>query len=363
MVVDCGGGTVDLTTRKLIGNEPLQLGEVTERIGDFCGSTFIDKEFVKFLREKLGTRAIDLLIENHYGQYQCLIQEFCRRVKIPFKGNNKRFHYELDIDENAPILLQYVSEETKKIMEKNEWLIDIKYNDIKKMFDPIIDRIIRMIHIQLKNNRETCSAMFIVGGFSENIYLQERIKQEFQPKVKNILVPTDPVAAIVRGAVIYGLSLQNSSNTDKMDRSKILLISTRTLKFTYGVRVLNKWQKNDPPHRKVFGDRIYRFSSLVNRGTEVKVDQEFSGSYVPVFADSTGLVFKVFKTPEDSAEYCDELGMELIGTLRIDLPDVHLACDRSVTFGFSFGQMEITAFAKNKLNGQNFQTKFDILCD
>src|SRR3954470_2067553 len=104
MIVDCGGGTVDLTTRKLNGIKPLQLGEVTERIGDFCGSTFIDKEFVKFLREKLGTRAIDLLIEKHYGQYQYMVQEFCRRVKIPFTGNNTRFHYELDIDENAPKL-------------------------------------------------------------------------------------------------------------------------------------------------------------------------------------------------------------------------------------------------------------------
>jgi hypothetical protein len=31
MVVDCGGGTVDLTTRKLVGINPLQLGEVKER--------------------------------------------------------------------------------------------------------------------------------------------------------------------------------------------------------------------------------------------------------------------------------------------------------------------------------------------
>ena len=44
MIVDCGGGTVDLTTRKLLEDD--QLGEVTERAGDFCGSTFIDKEFI-----------------------------------------------------------------------------------------------------------------------------------------------------------------------------------------------------------------------------------------------------------------------------------------------------------------------------
>ena len=33
MIVDCGGGTVDLTTRKLINEN--QLDEITERIGDF----------------------------------------------------------------------------------------------------------------------------------------------------------------------------------------------------------------------------------------------------------------------------------------------------------------------------------------
>ena len=52
MIVDCGGGTVDLTTRKLLIND--QLGEITERAGDFCGSTFIDVEFIKYLRKIIG---------------------------------------------------------------------------------------------------------------------------------------------------------------------------------------------------------------------------------------------------------------------------------------------------------------------
>ncbi|PKY19004.1 hypothetical protein RhiirB3_468915, partial [Rhizophagus irregularis] len=49
MIVDCGGGTVDLTTRKVLKDR--QLGEVTERAGDYCGSTFIDREFIKVLRK------------------------------------------------------------------------------------------------------------------------------------------------------------------------------------------------------------------------------------------------------------------------------------------------------------------------
>ncbi|CAB4389282.1 unnamed protein product [Rhizophagus irregularis] len=61
VVVNCGGGTLDLTTRKLVGNNPLQLSEVTERSGDFCGSAFVDKEFIAF-------SAMDLLVENNYDE-------------------------------------------------------------------------------------------------------------------------------------------------------------------------------------------------------------------------------------------------------------------------------------------------------
>ncbi|CAG8669775.1 11342_t:CDS:2 [Funneliformis mosseae] len=361
MIVDCGGGTVDLTTRKLIGTK--ELGEITERIGDFCGSTFIDTEFVEFLRGKLGSHAIKLLKENNYGQYQYIVQEFCRRVKKPFTGEDTGFLYELDIEEVAPVLLQYVNKEIKGLMEDNEWLIDIKYNDVKKMFDPVIDRIIRMIHIQLLNNQETCSAMFLVGGFSESKYLQKRIRQEFQHRVKTISVPNQPIAAIVRGATIYGLSLKNSSNTDKMNNLKFVVISTRKLKFTYGVKVFPMWQEGNPPHRKEEDGRIAIFSQIVKRGTEVKVNQEFGSCFVPVDPNQTGIIFQLYYTTEYDATYCDDPGMELLGTLSIDLPDIHLACARPVNFGFSFGQMEITAFAKNKLNGQNFQTKFDLSTD
>jgi molecular chaperone DnaK (HSP70) len=361
MIVDCGGGTVDLTTRKLNGIKPLQLGEVTERIGDFCGSTFIDRFFIDFLRERLGTRAIDLLIENHYGQLQYMVQEFCRRVKEPFTGDNTEFRYDLDIEENAPVLLQYVSGEVREIMEEDEWLIEITYNDVKNWFDPIIKRIIDMIHIQLSNtlnNGETCSAMFLVGGFSESKYLQKRIKQEFQNEVK-IIPPNQPIAAIVRGAAMYGLSLKNSSNAHRMNRLKQHVIHSRTLKFTYGIKILGRWKDNyHSIDRRVFDDKIYLFETFVKRGTKVEVDKEFPKfGYKPLTQSQKALKFELYKTPKYNATYHDENEMELVGILRILLPT---GFNSAITFGFSFGQMEITAFAKNELNGQNFHTKFDV---
>jgi molecular chaperone DnaK (HSP70) len=237
MIVDCGGSTVNLTVRNLLGNS--QLGEVTEYSCDYYGSTFIDEEFINFLRKKFGDSAIDSFRNDHYDQFQYMIQNFCENAKIPFTGDDLDFLYELDIEEVAPILLQYVGDEITETKEDNDWIIKINYEYIKAMFDPVINRIVKLIYSQLSNTREKYSVI-LVGGFSESKYLQQRIKQEFQHRVKNISVPTNPIAAISRGAVMYGSSLKMYGSSIN-NNLKGFVINTRVLKFTYGIKIRNYW--------------------------------------------------------------------------------------------------------------------------
>jgi molecular chaperone DnaK (HSP70) len=244
MIVDCGGGTVDLTTRKFINNE--QLGEITERAGDFCGSAFIDAEFIKYLRKILGDKPIDLLRDSNYGQMQYLIQQFCRNCKIPFSGDEPDFSYELDIQDTIPILKQYVTDNNiRENLEETEWVIEIDFETIKSIFEPVVQRILHLIKAQLDNAQGTCFAMFLVGGFSESKYLQKRIKQEFSHRINNISVPIQPMAAIARGAVIYGLSIISKGLNDLNDVGNNdnfkCVISSRVLKYTYGIKTTTKW--------------------------------------------------------------------------------------------------------------------------
>ncbi|CAB4473680.1 unnamed protein product [Rhizophagus irregularis] len=185
-------------------------------------------------------------------------------------------------------------------------------------------------------------------GFSESKYLQMRVKEEFGKLVPAIIVPKQPIAAIVRGACDYGL--------------KMSTISDRTLKYTYGVRVGRIWKEGDPPSQKIqtIPDHTYIFSRLVIRGTRVGVDQEFSRTYSPSKADATSISFSIYKTTELSAEFCNEPGMKLHGTLRIDLPDVHLGLDRDVEFSLIFGKLELIAKAKNLQNERIYDTSFDL---
>ncbi|CAG8602872.1 4147_t:CDS:2 [Funneliformis caledonium] len=156
MVVDCGGDRVVLTTRKLVNRN--QLGKS-----------------LKYLRISV----------------------------------------ELDLDYTIPKIKQYITDEDREILEEIYWEIELGFYDINSMFDPVVEKILRLIHAQLDSSLETCSAMFLVGGFSESKYLQNRIKREFQHIVRIILIPSDPTIAIEHGAVMYGLSSMNSDITTR----------------------------------------------------------------------------------------------------------------------------------------------------
>ncbi|CAG8737648.1 8767_t:CDS:2, partial [Racocetra persica] len=98
LVVDCGGGTVDLTIRRLLSDD--RIAETTERTGDFCGGTYVDDEFLKVLEDKVGRSAMRMLKEKHYDQVNYLIHKyFCPEIKIPFTGKRSEFKdIELDIE-------------------------------------------------------------------------------------------------------------------------------------------------------------------------------------------------------------------------------------------------------------------------
>ena len=54
MVLDCGGGTVDITTHRCLSKSPFRLRELTRPAGGDWGSTKVDAEFAAFLKDLLG---------------------------------------------------------------------------------------------------------------------------------------------------------------------------------------------------------------------------------------------------------------------------------------------------------------------
>ncbi|RIA82724.1 hypothetical protein C1645_834921 [Glomus cerebriforme] len=341
MIVDCGGGTVDLTTRQLlVGNT---LGEITERTGDYCGSSYVDMEFIKFLERKVGKSTIEILKKNHYRQLQYLIQEFCKRIKLPFTGDDLQIS-EIDLEELCPVLKQYCKGNALEEMEELEWIIDLSFEDVKVMFDPIVAKIIQLIRNQLNSNNK-CSAIILVGGFSESKYLQRRIRQEFEHQLKNISVPVYPMVAVVKGAIQFGI--------------KEHVITSRILKWTYGTDIVRAWEPEDPSSKKLPNGMVKAFHKLAERGAQLTSRDTITTTFKPYSLFQRKVSFNVYVTSESDAKYCDDDDVRLLNRWEIDIPILDDFDDQTILFTLNFSTIEILAIAENQKTGDKYQVKFN----
>ncbi|RIA90017.1 hypothetical protein C1645_805944 [Glomus cerebriforme] len=343
MVVDCGGGTVDLTTRKLL--EGNKLSEKTKRKGGYCGGSFVDERFIEFLGRKVGTLAINTLRGKHDGRLQYIVQEFCRRIKFPFTGEKRDFKpFDLDLEELCPDIMQYVEGSERDKMVEDEWTIEIKFEDVKDMFDPVIKEILDLIRDHLDENDKDdndVSAMLLVGGFSESKYLQERVKQEFNDRLNNkISFPENPITAIVEGAVQYGLRQE--------------VIATRVLKWTYGTDVARRCVPNDPEERKLPGGQIIEFSRLIECEKEIPVDTVISRIFSPGCLLQRRMGLDLYITEEHDADFCDSPGVKPLGEWAINIPITF--GPRPILYLLIFGDIELSAVAVNLVTGVVHET-------
>ncbi|GES97267.1 hypothetical protein GLOIN_2v1881619 [Rhizophagus clarus] len=344
MVVDCGGGTVDLTTRELLEDE--SLSEITLRTGDFCGSSFIDQAFLKFVEKKVGESAIESVKNDHYGQLQYLVQEFCKEAKLKFTGikDVSKPPLEFDLEVSLPAILQYVKGEEKKKMEKEEWIIKLEFEDIKEMFDPVIDKIIHLIKKQLDENEKGCSAIFLVGGFSESKYLQTRIKEEFDKDVPNISVPPRPITSVVKGGVLYGLQERT--------------VKYRKLVRTYGTEIVRRWKKPDPLSQRLPNGFTAAFEKVAQRGALSSREDKFTKKFKPLSLLQEKMNFDLYITEKNDAKFCDDPGVKLLRNWEIDLPENEDFGDTIISFSLSFFDINIEATAENTKTGEKYQCRF-----
>ncbi|CAG8491750.1 11746_t:CDS:2 [Acaulospora colombiana] len=345
MVVDCGGGMVDLTIRKLTSDG--KSGEIIRHVNEVCGSTFVDKGFIRLLCEKFGLfEALQQLQTYHYEQMQYLVQEFSVKVKFSFTGDPSTFKpIDIDLEDCCPSLLNYATGDVKKNMEKLEWLVELNFEDVKAMFDSVIQSVIFLIGNQISPDIR-CVALFLVGGFSESLYFQRRVRETFQHYFQIIEVPKQPITAVVRGAVQY------VANKNTM-RSRIL-------KYTYGVQVTNKWKKGDPPQRKTPEGLMYVFHTLVKRGTEVKVDQVFGYIARPSGPYQKDMTFDIYASSNPDVRFCDEPGNRYLGTLKVDLSDIKHGGKKLIEFSLTFGATKIKAAAKDKKTGRTYHASLSL---
>ncbi len=138
------------------------------------------------------------------------------------------------------------------------------------------------------------------------------------------------------------------------------IIGSSILRYTYGIKV---WKSGEGFLFKCV-ERMEDDGAvkLAKRGEEVRINEEFSVKVRPSRPFQSTEIFEIYYTRNIDARTCDEPGMRLLGKLKIDWSeDKNLGMERSITFKLSFGKMKIKATAYNEVNGQTYQTTFDII--
>lgn len=92
IICDAGGGTVDAVAYKVRTRDPLSLEQVTVSKGDFCGSSFVNKEFKNQLRSILGDK-YDRLSERARDRIDDEFEFNIKRTYNPLGDETLQPHY------------------------------------------------------------------------------------------------------------------------------------------------------------------------------------------------------------------------------------------------------------------------------
>ncbi|KAI7260445.1 actin-like ATPase domain-containing protein [Hortaea werneckii] len=200
VVVDAGGGTVDLITYGIKSLRPLRLEEVVRGSGGCCGAAFLNLAFEKFVQKKLGNKAFFELRFNKPKTWLTALNYFEDHVKRNFNPAQK------DTDFYVP--LPNFEDNAKAGIE--DGFLCVNQKDASKIFKPIVSQIIDLVEGQVSSVHalgQKVKALILVGGFGQSEFLATCLRKRFSERDPTIevLQPANAWTAVVRGAVLRGL--------------------------------------------------------------------------------------------------------------------------------------------------------------
>ncbi|KAK7539979.1 hsp70-like protein [Phyllosticta citribraziliensis] len=207
LVCDCGGGTVDITTYRILSTQPTLSFEELDGcvgIGAKCGSTYIDRNFNSWMTRTFG-KAFLSLSPKRRGPNSSFMRSFetaKRSFGSKLLGNNDQKWIEIDhINMDVQNSSNY---------DYDEATVRISWHEMKSFFDPVVHDIIDLVSTQVDSAAKAghkINRIVLVGGFGDSDYLNERMSiwcSQLPGNVK-LTCPPQCQAAVVRGAALRGL--------------------------------------------------------------------------------------------------------------------------------------------------------------
>ena len=160
VLCDAGGGTVDLVTYTVLALKPvLKVREEAPGSGGMCGSSFINRIFTKFLKEKLSD-------DEEWDEE--IMQEALDRFEVVVKRK-----FSNDADRQYLVPVSGISDNSELGIRRGKLKLD--GGTVRKLFEPVLEEVITLIKGQIRASAQTPKAILLVGGFGQSIALRDAI--------------------------------------------------------------------------------------------------------------------------------------------------------------------------------------------
>jgi len=314
LIVDCGGGTVDLIAYEVEEEQPFSVAECTAGSGDSCGSTALNRNFSNILRAKIRKMKLPDGSKTAGKVYAKCIMDFENRIKADFRNNGQKWAVDVGIEAEFP----------EAGIE--EGYMTFTNEEILQCFEPVVNRILELVRnqiIAIQAQNRALQNVLVVGGFGASEYLFQQIKLHVPPQFQSKVVrPMDSVAAIVKGAVTAGITER--------------IVTHRVARRHYLMATLQPFKEGHHPEQyrvpSLDGkDRCkYTRQIFVQKGQKVKIGEPVKVSFFRQVAPGATLMYEdiLYACDDDVCpEYTKDPRIKEVVTLTSDLSRKNLEKD------------------------------------
>ncbi|XP_033743668.1 heat shock 70 kDa protein 12A-like [Pecten maximus] len=358
MVLDIGGGTVDVTVHQVLEDDTLR--EIYKASGGAWGGTRVDKSFQDLLKNVLTDDCFDTFCRDNRLDLLDLEREFELRKRTVVDSACK------PVVLKVPVALPSTYEEkTKKSREDaiKESMHNgkIKFKRDKMHIDPDlfctcfsectesikthVEEILRRPEID-----GHLDAIIMVGGFSESGVIVQSVRNAF-PGMR-VIVPQDAGLVVVKGAVLYGHCPTS--------------ISSRVCKFSYGVAVRAVFKSGTHPEdqKSEVNGTVYCnnvFGKFIGIGDDAKIGQPVKRRF-GITNLSAPVVVDIFASSERNPIMVTDEGCVKMGSVIVSPPKTGWKTDSEIEVDMDFSGTEFTVSACDPNDrSTSFTTTFDFL--
>ena len=367
VVLDCGGGTVDVTVHEMDADTGC-LKELMKASGGPYGSVAVDLAFENLLKQIFTAEFIEQYKLKRPAGWVDLLTAFESRKRSA--SPNKEMNINVSIpfsffDYYKRVKSHTVESAIKKFDSKDikwshEGMLRITPAGIRALFEPTITEIQKIID-KVLSTVGNLHFIFLVGGFAESPVLQQAVRNSNEPNGIQVIIPESTSLCVLKGAVYFGLDPN--------------IIKIRRPKLTYGVGVLNKFVASKHDRKKLVVGKDGTewvtdiFDPFVKTGQAISQGQIVTRSYTPAKSNQKVMEINVYASDNESVTYITDKGVRRCATMKVDLTGLSpikasstgSRRRRELQLTMQFGNTEVKVMAYDVTTGKLIKADIDFL--